>query len=80
MEGGGGSRAGGGSVPVEAQLPRQARLLCGGRQRPRAPRRFGTFRRLPTSGLPVPVAFCACATLAAPRLLLVGVWGSVFFG
>lgn len=31
-------------VPVEAQLPRQARLRCGGRQRPRAPRRFGTFR------------------------------------
>lgn len=30
--------------------------------------------------LRVPVAFCACATLAAPRLLLVGVWGSVFFG
>lgn len=58
-------------VPVEAQLPRQARLRCGGRQRLRAPRRFGTFRRLPASVFPASAALCACATLAAPWLLLI---------
>lgn len=71
-EGGGGGRGGGGRVLREARLPRQQRLRRGGPQRPRAPHRFGYFRRSPTSAFLARPALCACAAAATPRCSAIG--------
>ena len=60
----------------EGRLPWQQRLRRGGPQRRRAPHRFGYFRRLPASALPVRPALCACAAAAtAPRCSALGLGG-----